>query len=85
MDDDKFKELLGSVKQHDGMARRKYQRIQPSHLEYARNRFAQLASTSAVRAELKANGGDYSHSQLHYHWTVAAKARKALHAADDDL
>ena len=63
--------------------KRRYQRILPNHLDYARSRFAQLASTSAVRAELKANGGDYSHSQLHYHWTVAAKARKALHAAGD--
>lgn len=63
--------------------KRRYQRIAPEHLEYARNRFAQLASTSAVRAELKASGGDYSHSQLHYHWKLAAEVRKALHAAGD--
>jgi len=64
-------------------AKRQYRKILPAHLEYARSRFAQLASTSAVRAELKANGGDYSHNQLHYHWKLAAEARKALHAAGD--
>jgi len=64
-------------------AKRQYRKILPAHLEYARSRFAQLASTSAVRAELKANGYDYPHSALHYHWKQAEAVRHALHAAGD--
>lgn len=52
--------------------RRGYRRISSEHLAYARSRFAQLGSTSAVRAELKARfGADYPHSALHYWWKKA--------------
>lgn len=48
--------------------KRRYQRIAPEHLAYARKRFAEFASTSAVRAELRAQGGDYAHNALFHHW-----------------
>lgn len=53
--------------------KRKYNKIAPDHLAYAKRRFGEFASTSAVRAELKAMGGEYSHSQLHYYWHQANK------------
>ena len=51
--------------------KRKYNKIAPEHLKYAKARFAEFASTSAVRAELKAKGGSYEHPALHYYWTLA--------------
>ena len=51
--------------------KRKYNKIAPEHLKYAKGRFAEFASTSAVRAELKAQGTLYSHSALHYWWVKA--------------
>lgn len=51
--------------------KRKYNKIAPDHLAYARKRFAEFASTSAVRAELKAMGGEYPHNALHYYWVKA--------------
>lgn len=52
-------------------SKRKYQRIAPEHLEFARRRFGEFASTSAVRAELRAMGGDYAHNALFYWWKKA--------------
>lgn len=57
--------------------KRRYQRIAPEHLEYARRRFAEFASTSAVRAELKAQGAEYPHNALHYYWVKANPKPKA--------
>ena len=57
--------------------KRRYNKISPEHLAYARKRFAEFASTSAVRAELKAMGADYPHNALAYYWHQAAKKRKA--------
>lgn len=52
--------------------RRRYNKIAPEHLAYAKRRFSQeFASTSAVRAELKAMGADYPHGALHHYWTQA--------------
>lgn len=49
--------------------RRRYNKIAPEHLAYAKRRFSQeFASTSAVRAELKAMGGEYPHNALFHHW-----------------
>lgn len=67
--------------------KRSYRRIDPEHLKYARKRFGEFAATGAVRAELRAMGGEYSHSQLHYHWHQANKrdaARAAVSSSDAD-
>lgn len=65
------------------MEKRAYKRIDPEHLAYAKARFAEFASTSAVRAELKARGGEYSHSQLHYYWHRANQGFGGKLAAGD--
>jgi len=52
-------------------SKRKYQRITQEHLEYARRRFGEFASTSAVKRELAAMGGDYAYNALHYYWKKA--------------
>lgn len=68
--------------------KRTYRRIEPLHLGYARGRFEALASTSAVRAEIKQRwGADYPHSALHYHWKIANErnaARAAAVSSDSD-
>ena len=53
--------------------KRKYNKIDPAHLKYAKGRFAEFASTSAVRAELRVLGTLYPHNALHYYWTRANK------------
>jgi len=55
----------------DAAPRRKYQRITAEHLAHARKRFGEFASTSAVKRELAAMGGDYAYNALHYYWKKA--------------
>lgn len=70
--------------------KRKYVRIDPKHLEYARRRFSEFASCATVRAELKAQGHEYPYNALFFHWKkansgfggqLAAAANKARAAA----
>lgn len=56
----------------DPTTKRAWTRIDPEHLAYARTRFAELASTGAVKAEIKAKWGvEYKHNKLHHYWTQA--------------
>lgn len=51
---------------------RNYRRIPADCLAYAKTRFAEMASTSAVKAELASKfGADIPHNALHYYWTKA--------------
>lgn len=63
--------------------KRRYQRIAPEHLEYAKRRFQEFASTSTVRAELKAQGHEYPYNALFYHWRAVYRARGPVQVGDD--
>lgn len=70
--DDLPRKELEACSMNEEKSRRKYQRISPEHLEYAKGRFVLMASTSAVRAEIKSiYGVEYPHNALFYWWKKA--------------
>ena len=66
-------------------SKRAYRKIAAEHLSYARKRFSEFASTSAVRDELKAMGAEYPYNALFYYWKKANPLKLKPFRAEDYL